>query len=87
MGAYFRIDQSMTVNNAGHLETRLKNVIWSLVSGLFFTAVDEVPTQAPDFGLSLSVASDSELTANLIDALTRGAGEDTVSVGSRCPRL
>ena len=39
----------MTVNNAGHLETRLKNVIWSLVSGLFFTAVDEVPTQAPDF--------------------------------------
>ena len=32
-------------------------------------AVDEVPTQAPDFGLSLSVASDSDLTANLIDAL------------------
>ena len=79
MGAYFRIDQSMTVNNAGNLETRLKNVIWSLVSGLFFTAVDEVPTQAPDFGLSLSVASDSDLTANLIDALR------AARVEAQCP--
>ena len=48
--------------------------------------MDEVPTQAPDFIVSLSIALDSDLTANLIDALTRGAGEGTVSVGSRCPR-
>ena len=50
-------------------------------------AVDEVPTQAPDFVVSLSIAFDSGITANLIDALTRGAGEGTLSVGSRCPRL
>ena len=31
--------------------------------------MDEVPTQAPDFVVSLSIALDSELTANLIDAL------------------
>ena len=49
--------------------------------------MDEVPTQAPDFIVSLSIALDSDLTANLIDALTRGAGEDPLSVGSRCPRL
>ena len=35
---------------------------------------------------SLSIVLDSRITANLIDALTRGAGEGTVSVGSRCPR-
>ena len=51
-------------------------------------AVDEVPTQAPnDAMISLSIASDSDLTANLIDALARGAGGGTVSVESRCPRL
>ena len=32
-------------------------------------AVDEVPTQAPDFVLSLSYAPDSDLTANLSPAL------------------
>ena len=32
-------------------------------------AVDEVPTRAPDFGVSLSIASDSDLTANLSPAL------------------
>ena len=32
-------------------------------------AVDEVPIQAPDFGVSLSIASDSDLTANLSPAL------------------
>ena len=32
-------------------------------------AVDEVPTQAPDFVVSLSIAFDSGITANLIDAL------------------
>ena len=42
-------------------------------------AVDEVPTQAPDFGLSLSVASDSDLTANLIDALR------AARVKTQCP--
>ena len=31
--------------------------------------MDEVPTQAPDIVVSLSDASDSDLTANLIDAL------------------
>ena len=50
-------------------------------------AVDEVPTQAPDFVSSLSIALDSRITAKLSPALTRGAGESTVSVGSRCPRL
>ena len=50
-------------------------------------AVDEVPTQAPDIVVSLSDASDSDLTANLSPALTRGAGVGTLSVGSRCPRL
>ena len=50
-------------------------------------AVDEVPTQAPDFIVSLSIALDSDLTANPIIALTRGAGECRMSVGSRCPRL
>ena len=49
-------------------------------------AVDEVPTRTSDFVVSLSIASKSDLTANLIDALTRGAGECTLSVGSRCPR-
>ena len=52
------------------------------------SAVDEVPTQAPDSAMiSLSNAYDSGITANLIDALTRGAGVCTLSVGSRCPRL
>jgi hypothetical protein len=37
--------------------------------------------------LILSNISYSDLTANPIPALTRGAGECTVSVGSRCPRL
>ena len=32
-------------------------------------AVDEVPTQTPDFVVSLSVSSDSDLTANLSPAL------------------
>ena len=41
--------------------------------------VDEVPTQAPDFGLSLSVSSDSDLTANLIDALR------AARVKTQCP--
>ena len=50
-------------------------------------AVDEVPTRAPNFVVSLSIALDSRITANLSLALTRGAGESTVSVGSRCPRL
>ena len=48
--------------------------------------MDEVPTRAPDFIVSLSVVSDIDLTANLSPALTRGAGEGTVSAGSRCPR-
>ena len=50
-------------------------------------AVDEVPTQAPDFVVPLSIASDSDLTANLSPALRAGAGEGRMSVGSRCPRL
>ena len=37
-------------------------------------AVDEVPTQAPDFFVSLSIAFDSGITANLIDALPRRRG-------------
>ena len=49
--------------------------------------MDEVPTRAPDFVFSLSIATDSDLTANLSPALTRGAGECSLSVGSRCPRL
>ena len=49
-------------------------------------AVDEVPTQAPDFIVSLSVTSDSDLTANLSPALRAGAGEGIVFVESRCPR-
>ena len=32
-------------------------------------AVDEVPTRAPDFVVSLSIASKSDLTANLSPAL------------------
>ena len=36
--------------------------------------------------ISLAFASDSDLTANLSPALRAGAGEGTVSVGSRCPR-
>ena len=31
--------------------------------------MDEVPTQAPDFVVSLSIAFDRDLTANLIPAL------------------
>ena len=31
--------------------------------------MDEVPTKAPEFVVSLSIALDSGLTANLIDAL------------------
>ena len=51
-------------------KSRRTYVIRSLVSGLFFTVVDEVPTQAPDSVLiSLSIASDSDLTANLSLAL------------------
>ena len=50
-------------------------------------AVDEVPTRAPDFVVSLSNAYDIDLTANLSPALTRGAGDCSLSVGSRCPRL
>ena len=50
-------------------------------------AVDEVPTRTPDFVVSLSISFDSEITAKLSLALTRGAGECIVSVGSRCPRL
>ena len=42
-------------------------------------AVDEVPTQAPDFAVSLSIASDSDLTANLSLALRAARGE------ARCP--
>ena len=49
--------------------------------------MDEVPTRVPDFVVPLSITSDSDLTANQSPALTRGAGESTVSVGSRCPRL
>ena len=49
--------------------------------------MDEVPTRAPDFVFSLSIASDSDLIANLSPALMRGAGECLLSVGSRCPRL
>ena len=49
--------------------------------------MDEVPTQAPDFVVSLSNALDSDLTANLSPALTRGAGGSRMSVGSSCPRL
>ena len=41
--------------------------------------MDEVPTQAPDFVLSLSIASDSALTAKLIDALR------AARVEARCP--
>ena len=47
----------------------------TLHSPLFFSgkgdrsAVDEVPTQAPDIVVSLSDALDSDFTANLIDAL------------------
>ena len=41
--------------------------------------MDEVPTQAPDFVLSLSVASDSDLTANLSLALR------AARVVARCP--
>ena len=41
--------------------------------------MDEVPTQAPDFVLSLSIALDSDLTANLIDALR------AARVKVRCP--
>ena len=37
-------------------------------------AVDEVPTQAPDFVSSLSIAFDSRITANLSPALTRRRG-------------
>ena len=48
--------------------------------------MDEVPTRAQDFVVSLSIAFDSDLTANLSLALTRGAGECPLSVGSRCPR-
>ena len=36
--------------------------------------------------ISLSDASDSDLTANLSLALRAGAGECSLSVGSRCPR-
>ena len=43
------------------------------------SAVDEVPTQAPDFVVSLSVTSDSDLTANLILALR------AARVNARCP--
>ena len=49
--------------------------------------MDEVPTRAPNFVLSPSVVPDSDLTANLSLALTRGAGEYPLSVESRCPRL
>ena len=41
--------------------------------------MDEVPIQAPDFALSLSIASDSGLTANLIYALR------AARVEIRCP--
>ena len=34
----------------------------------------------------MSTVFDSRITANLSPALTRGAGDGTVSVGSRCPR-
>ena len=37
-------------------------------------AVDEVPTRTPDFVVSLSIALDSRITANPIDALTRRRG-------------
>ena len=50
-------------------------------------AVDEVPTRTPDFVVSLSIALDSRITANPIDALTRGAEVCLLSVGSLCPRL
>ena len=43
------------------------------------SAVDEVPTRAPDFILSLSGTSESDLTANLIDALR------AARVNIRCP--
>ena len=36
--------------------------------------MDEVPTQAPDFAVSLSVTSNSDLTANLILALRAARG-------------
>ena len=49
--------------------------------------MDEVPTQAPDFVVPLSIALDGDLTANLSPALTRGAGDSRMSVESRCPRL
>ena len=38
-------------------------------------AVDEVPTQAPDFVVSLSIAFDSRITANLSPALRAARGE------------
>ena len=47
--------------------------------------VDEVPTGAPDFAFPLSGTSDSDLTASLNPALTRGAGENPLSVESLCP--
>ena len=52
------------------------------------SAVDEYQTYSPSRSVfSLSIALDSDLTANLSPALTRGAGGGTLSVGSRCPRL
>ena len=41
--------------------------------------MDEVPTRAPDFVFSLSITSDSDLTANLIDALR------AARVKAQCP--
>ena len=41
--------------------------------------MDEVPTQAPDFVVSLSIVSDSGITANLILALR------AARVKARCP--
>ena len=49
-------------------------------------AVDEVPTQVPDFVVSLSLALESRITANLSPALRAGAGVCMLSVESRCPR-
>ena len=43
------------------------------------SAVDEVPTQAPDFVVPLSTSCDSDLTANPIDALR------AARVEARCP--
>ena len=42
-------------------------------------AVDEVPTRAPDFVVSLSIASKSDLTANLSPALR------AARVNAQCP--